>query len=126
MRRADILIAAAALMGGLAVALGAYGAHGIDAAPEIIAYWETGVRYQMWHVLGAIAAAWMATRRDGMAAFMALAAGWMFLAGAFLFSGTLYYFVLGQTIPVVGAAPAGGFMMIGGWVLLALAALKRG
>ncbi len=124
-RGADVLIAVAALSGAVAVGLGAYGAHGIDEAPEILRIWETGVQYHMWHALGAIAAAWVASRRVGLGQRLGLAAGWMFLAGTVLFSGTLYYFVLGATIPVTGAAPLGGVMMIIGWLLIAAAALKR-
>lgn len=126
MRGADILIGLAGLSAAMAVGLGAYGAHGIDEAPEILRIWETGVQYHMWHALGAIAAAWVASRRDGLGARFGLAAGWLFLAGTMLFSGTLYYFVLNAAIPVTGAAPLGGMMMVIGWLLIGAAALKRG
>lgn len=124
-RGADILIALAGLSAAMAVGLGAYGAHGIDETPEILSIWETGVQYHMWHALGAIAAASVASRRDGLAARFGLAAGWLFLAGTVLFSGTLYYFVLNATILATGAAPLGGMMMIIGWLLIGAAALKR-
>lgn len=121
----DYLCAAAALLAAVAVGLGAYGAHGLHVDESIKRIWETGVAYQMWHALAAFAAAWLATRRDSGTAKAARAAGWLFLAGSVLFSGSLYWFVLAGIIPVPGAAPAGGISMIAGWLLLAFTALKR-
>jgi len=121
----DYLCAAAALMAAAAVGLGAYGAHGLHVDDSIKRMWETGVAYQMWHALGAFAAAWIAVRRSGIAAKAANAAGCLFLIGSVLFSGSLYWFVLAGIIPVTGAAPAGGIFMIVGWLILALAALSR-
>lgn len=121
----DYLCAAAALLAAVAVSLGAYGAHGLHVDESIKRIWETGVAYQMWHALAAFAAAWMATRRSAGAAKAAKIAGWLFLIGSILFSGSLYWFVLAGIIPVPGAAPTGGISMIVGWLLLASAALKR-
>lgn len=122
----DFLIAAAALFAGLGVAAGAYGAHGLHVDASIKAIWETGVAYQMWHALGAFAAVWVASHRDGRWALAARLAGWLFLFGTVLFSGSLYWFALDGIVPVPGAAPLGGTMMILGWLLIALAAFKRG
>ncbi len=121
----DYLSAAAALLAALAVGLGAYGAHGLHVDESIKRIWETGVAYQMWHALGAFAAAWMATRRSGGIAKAAHAAGWLFLIGSVLFSGSLYWFVLDGIVPVPGAAPVGGIAMIAGWLILVFAAFKR-
>lgn len=119
------LVAAGALNAAAAVVLGAYGAHGIGEVRDILRIWETGVEYQMWHSLGMFAAAWISSQCVGLSATLALIAGWVFFVGAFLFAGTLYFFVLWAEIPIQGAAPLGGVMMIAGWVLIAIAALKK-
>lgn len=121
----DYLIAAAALLAGTAVGLGAYGAHGLHVDDSIKRIWETGVAYQMWHALGAFAACWLASRRSGRWALAATIAGWLFLGGTLLFSGSLYWFVLDGIVPVAGAAPTGGMAMMAGWLILAVTALKR-
>ena len=120
----DTLLAVAAIVAAIAVGLGAYGAHGLAVEPSIVRIWETGVSYQMWHALGAIAAALLANTRSGRYATVARLAGWAFLLGAGLFAGSLYWFVLNGIVPVPGAAPMGGIMMITGWVALAVVALK--
>src|SRR5690606_31871604 len=82
-----------ALLGFVAVAAGAFGAHALRArlSPEDLAVFETAARYQMYHALALLAAAWAASRWPGGAAH---AAGWLFLAGALVFSGSLYALVL--------------------------------
>jgi uncharacterized membrane protein YgdD (TMEM256/DUF423 family) len=74
---------------GIAVALGAFGAHALKArlAPEMLAAYETGVRYQMFHALALLAVAWASTRWPTSAAITA--SGWLFVAGTLLFSGSL-------------------------------------
>ncbi len=120
----DTLFAAAAIVASIAVGLGAYGAHGLAVEPNIVRIWETGVSYQMWHALGAIAAAFLANTRSGRYATIARLAGWAFLLGSGLFAGSLYWFVLNGIVPVPGAAPLGGIMMISGWIALAVVALR--
>tara|TARA_R110000787_G_scaffold226512_1_gene334231 strand:- start:2527 stop:2919 length:393 start_codon:yes stop_codon:yes gene_type:complete len=120
----DTLFAAAAIVAAIAVGLGAYGAHRLAVEPSIVRIWETGVSYQMWHALGAIAAALLARARSGRYAIIARLAGWAFLVGAGLFASSLYWFVLNGIVPVPGAAPLGGIMMMAGWVALAVVALK--
>jgi uncharacterized membrane protein YgdD (TMEM256/DUF423 family) len=124
--RSDFLSAAAALSAAMGVGLGAYGAHGLTVEQSLVDIWRTGVAYQMWHALGAFACAWLATRRSGRTARVARAAGWMLLAGSVAFAVSLYVFVLDGTVPVTGLAPAGGMVMIAGWLLLAYAAIRRG
>ena len=124
-RGADILTAFAAITAGCCVALGAYGAHVLDADAEIKLMWDKGVSYQMWHSLGAIAAAWMATQRTNNARLLALAAGWMMVLGALTFASILYHFAIHETIYLHGAAPIGGYMMMLGWFGFAIAALWR-
>ena len=107
----------------LAVAAGAFGAHGLRArlAPEMLAVFETGARYHMYHALGLIAVAWAASRWPGSGA---VAAGWCFVVGTILFSGSLY--VLSTTgLRWLGAiTPFGGLAFIAGWILLAFAAAR--
>jgi hypothetical protein len=75
-----------ALSAGLGVALGAFGAHALKArlTPDLLAVWETGVRYQIYHAFGLMAVAWAASRWPGGAV---LASGWAMVAGTVLFLG---------------------------------------
>ena len=124
--RRSYMTAAAALTAAAAVGLGAYGAHGLHVEQSLIDIWHTAVNYQMWHALGAFAAASLAFRRAGRTRLICLLAGWLLLVGALAFSISLYLFVINGIVPIQGAAPAGGTLMIIGWICLALAALQRG
>lgn len=121
----DYLVAAAAVSAALAVGLGAYGSHGLAVEQSILDIWKTAVAYQMWHALGTIAAAWLASVRSGRTQSICRTAGWALLAGSLAFSGSLYFFVINAAVPVLGLAPAGGMAMIAGWLLIAFAALRR-
>ena len=83
----------AGLVGFLGFAFGAFAAHGLKAvlAPEMIVVFETGVRYQMYHAFALFAAAW-GWARWKTKAFSA--AGWLFVIGIVVFSGTLYVIAL--------------------------------
>jgi len=89
--------------------------------PEMLAIFETGVRYHMYHALGLLVVGWAATRWASAAVGIA---GWAFLAGIVIFSGSLY--VLATTgVRAWGAiTPLGGLGFIAGWVALAWAALR--
>lgn len=116
-------LALGALSAGVSVAAGAFGAHALKARlpPDLLAVFETGARYQMYHAVGLALAAWAASRQGGAAASWA---GWLFLAGTLLFSGSLYALAL-SGIRVLGAVtPFGGVAFIAGWIALALAALR--
>ena len=112
-----------ALSGAIAVAAGAFGAHALKArlSPDLLAVFETGARYQMFHALGLVAAAWAAARFPGGAAS---AAGWLFLAGSVLFSGSLYVLALSGVRWLGAVTPLGGVAFIAGWIALAWAALR--
>ena len=86
---------------GLAVALGAFAAHGLRSriSPEALQTFETGARYHMYHALALLAVAWAATRWPGGAV---TAAGWLFVAGTLLFSGSLYLLAV-TGVRVLGA-----------------------
>jgi uncharacterized membrane protein YgdD (TMEM256/DUF423 family) len=105
------------------VALGAFGAHGLRArvSPEMVAVWETGVRYHLVHALGLLAVAWAAERWAGPGT---PAAGWLFVAGIAIFAGSLYLMVLTGQRWLGAVTPLGGVAFIAGWVLLAWSALR--
>ena len=111
------------ISGGLAVALGAFGAHALRArlGAELLATFESGVRYQMYHALALLAVAIAITRAPG--SNLLSAAGWLFVAGTLLFSGSLYLLSLTQKRWLGAITPFGGLAFIAGWVCLALAAL---
>lgn len=112
-----------ALCGGLAVALGAFAAHGLKRhlSPEALAIFETGARYQMYHALGLGLAALTMGLAGGTPARLAAIA---FLVGIVLFSGSLYLLAL-TGIKALGAiTPLGGLAFLIGWVCLAITALR--
>ena len=115
--------AAGAALCGLGVVLGAFGAHGLRArlAPEILAVYETAVHYHLIHALGLLAVAWAAGRWPGA---WVTAAGWLFVAGIVLFSGSLYLVAITGPRWLGAITPVGGTCFILGWVLLAGAALR--
>jgi uncharacterized membrane protein YgdD (TMEM256/DUF423 family) len=118
-----LLLAAAAISGAISVAAGAFGAHALKArlSPDLLAVFETGARYQMYHAIGLALAAWAASRfGDGAAAW----AGGFFLAGTLLFSGSLYALALTGVRGLGAVTPFGGVAFIAGWIALALAALR--
>src|SRR5690349_24356696 len=110
-----------ALAGFLAVAFGAFGAHALRArlSPEMLAVFETGVRYQMYHALALLLVAAAAARFGG---WMVTAAGWLFTVGIVLFSGSLYALALTGVTTLGAITPIGGLAFLIGWALLAIVA----
>jgi len=104
----------------VAVAAGAFGAHGLaDRLPaERLVTFETAARYQMYHALALLAVAGAATRWPGSPV---TAAGWLFLAGTVLFSGSLYVLSLTGIRWLGAITPIGGTALIVGWIALAIA-----
>jgi uncharacterized membrane protein YgdD (TMEM256/DUF423 family) len=115
---------AGAISGFIGVALGAFAAHGLKArlSPEVLSIFEIGVRYQMYHALALIGAAWAYSRWPGPAA---LAAGWLFVAGTIVFSGSLYLLALSGMRWLGAVTPFGGLAFLAGWICLAAAAWPR-
>jgi uncharacterized membrane protein YgdD (TMEM256/DUF423 family) len=109
----------------LAVAAGAFAAHGLKArlTPELIAVFETAVRYQLAHALALLAVAWASSRWPGRAT---LFAGWAFVVGTVLFSGSLYALALTGARTFGAITPFGGVVFIAGWGCLAWAAARGG
>ena len=108
--------------GFIGVALGAFGAHGLRArlSPEMLAVFETGVRYQMYHALAILLVALAAARFDG---WLVRAAGWSFVLGIVLFSGSLYALALSGMTRLGIVTPLGGLAFLAGWVFLMVTAL---
>jgi uncharacterized membrane protein YgdD (TMEM256/DUF423 family) len=107
----------------LSVAAGAFGAHALRArlSPDLLAVFETGARYQMYHALGLVAVAWATTRWP---AGVTSAAGWLFVVGTVLFSGSLYALALSGVRALGAVTPFGGVAFLAGWACLAWAALR--
>jgi len=106
--------------GFLAVAAGAFGAHGLRErlAPDLLAVFETAARYQMYHALALLAVAALLERRSSGAGPLR-AAGWCFVAGVVLFSGSLYTLALTGTAWWGAVTPLGGLLLLAGWLTLA-------
>jgi uncharacterized membrane protein YgdD (TMEM256/DUF423 family) len=106
------------------VAAGAFGAHGLKSrlTEDMLAVFETGVRYQMYHALALLAAAWAASRWPGG---LTSAAGWLFVAGTVVFSGSLYALSLTGQRWLGAITPLGGLAFLAGWLCLALACWKN-
>lgn len=112
-----------AFSGAIGVAAGAFGAHALRARlePRMLEVFETGARYQMYHAVALIGAAWVVSRWPGS---LANASGWLFLAGTLLFSGSLYAMALTDVRALGAITPIGGVCFIAGWACLGIAAAK--
>jgi uncharacterized membrane protein YgdD (TMEM256/DUF423 family) len=118
------------ILAGLAVALGAFGAHGLKklADAETVNIYQTGVQYQMYHALALLALGLIGER---IAVSLVNYAGFFFIGGVVLFSGSLYLIAslkaMNKTVPAaVGImTPVGGLLFILGWAMLLLALLKK-
>ena len=116
--------AAAAALGAVGVALGAFGAHALEDAvtPDRLETWRTAAQYHLVHALAGVVAGALAAVSSSRAALWAAR---LFVVGVALFSGSLYALVL-LDLGVLGAvAPLGGGAFIAGWGLLGVALWKR-
>lgn len=113
----------AAVNGALAVAMGAFAAHGLSSRldPHALGIFETGARYQMYH---ALAIGLSAFAMQGAAARAALWSAILFLSGIVAFSGSLYLLAFTNIHEFVFVTPVGGVCFLAGWVLLAIAATR--
>jgi uncharacterized membrane protein YgdD (TMEM256/DUF423 family) len=108
-----------AVSGLISVAAGAFGAHGLRARipGDSLSIFETAARYQMYHALALFAVAWAVTRWPGTLSHLA---GWLFVIGTVLFSGSLYALALTGVRWLGVITPVGGAALLGGWLCLAL------
>lgn len=112
-----------ALSAFIGVAAGAFGAHGLRErlSADLLATFETGARYQMYHAFALIAVALAYTRWPGS---LLTTSGWLFVLGTLLFSGSLYLLSLTGVRWLGAIAPLGGVAFLGGWLLLAWVAWR--
>lgn len=114
----------AAVVGFTGVSLGAFGAHGLESilsVGERSEWWGTAVDYHMWHAL-ALLGVGLVVERTGRGR----AAGWCFLLGITVFSGTLYGLGLGGPRWLGAVTPLGGLLLLSGWLFLGLGARTPG
>ncbi len=116
-------IALAALSGMLLVLLGAFGAHVLEPRlpPDHLIWWHKAVHYQGLHTLALLGVGLLALHHPGRAL---QTAGWLFLVGIVLFSGSLYTMALSDLRILGMLTPLGGSAFIGGWLALLLAAWR--
>lgn len=112
-----------AVLAGLGVALGAFGAHGLKGtlSPDMLANFETGVRYQMYHALALLAVAWAVSQWQKP---LLVTGGWLMVVGVVIFSGSLYVLSLTGLRWLGAITPIGGVALIAGWGCLVVAALR--
>lgn len=118
------VLLAATLLGGTGVALGAFGAHALRArlTPDLLAIFETGVRYQMYHALALFGVAVLVPGVPG--SILPSVAAWLFVAGTLIFSGSLYALVFSGNRKLGAITPIGGVALLAGWVALVVVALQ--
>ena len=111
------------ISGFLGVMLGAFGAHALKERldPPMMEVFEVGVRYQMYHAFALLATAWAVSHWSGSAGPLA---GWFFVAGTVIFSGSLYVMALSGVRWLGAVTPLGGLAFMGGWVCLVWLVLK--
>jgi uncharacterized membrane protein YgdD (TMEM256/DUF423 family) len=116
-------IAVGSIWGCLAVVFGAFGAHALKdrLTPELLQTFELATKYQMYHALALIAVGLLGTRVDTVSLQVA---GWAFLAGSLVFSGSLYILTLSGMKWLGMITPVGGLGMICGWIALAYTAIS--
>jgi uncharacterized membrane protein YgdD (TMEM256/DUF423 family) len=114
-----IIGAAVAFIG---VGVGAFGAHGLRGriSPEMLAVFETGVRYQMYHAIAILVTAIAVSHIDGR---LVRIAGWLFTSGIVIFSGSLYALALSGISMLGAVTPLGGLAFLAGWACLIIAAI---
>ncbi len=114
-----------AVSGFLSVALGAFGAHALrqrlQLPPDLLRIWETGVQYQFMHAIALLVVGLAASR---FANGPWQAAGWCFVAGTVVFSGSLYTLSLTGMRWLGAITPIGGVLFLVGWILLVVTALR--
>ncbi|MBY9066640.1 DUF423 domain-containing protein [Hyphomonas sp. WL0036] len=115
------LVTAAALIGFLSVALGAFGAHALDGrlTDEGLEWWHTATLYGLTHA-GVALAAGLATRGGKL-----VIGGWLIVVGAVIFAATLYAMALGAPRWLGAVTPLGGISMLSGWIFIGLSGLSR-
>jgi uncharacterized membrane protein YgdD (TMEM256/DUF423 family) len=119
-----VFLIVSGISGAISVAIGAFGAHGLKAFLETnnrIETFETAVKYQFYHTFALMVVGLLMNQFTNKSLELA---GWFFVTGIFIFSGSLYL-LCASGIKWLGAiTPIGGLFFIGGWLMLAYAMLK--
>ena len=125
-----VFVILSGLLGFTAVALGAFGAHGLrsrfQGLPDEIKrleWWNTAAHYHLTHALALAVAAWLVHRGAGTAASVA---GWSFVGGVALFSGSLYLMTITGQTRLGAITPFGGLLFLVGWVAVVVAGFRLG
>ncbi len=107
----------------LSVVIGAFGAHGLEGklSERMMKNYQTGVQYHMIHGIGLLVVGLLALK---MTSGVLTGAGWSFVVGIVLFSGSLYVMALTGITKLGAITPIGGLAFIVGWVLLGIAVLR--
>ncbi len=118
------ILALGAVLAGLAVATGAFGAHMLRPrlTERMMEVFETGVRYHMFHSLALLFSGWAVTQYESS---IFQKAAWAFCAGIFIFSGSLYVLALSEIRWLGAMTPIGGIFFLTGWVCLAVGFLRH-
>ena len=121
---AKFFLALGSLAAALGVVLGAFGAHALKTrlSPDLLAAYQTGVQYHLWHALGVLAIGIVAVHLP--ASYALKWAGWLMLAGIALFSGSLYALAITGVRGLGAITPFGGAAFIVAWVAFAWAVLR--
>ncbi len=122
--QARSLISSGAINMFIAVAAGAFGAHGLKQilSPDMLTIWQTAVTYQMVHALGLLVLGILQQQWDSA---LLRRAGWAMLLGILIFSGSLYALALSGVRMLVAITPFGGVAFLAAWAMLAWAAIRR-
>lgn len=114
-----------ALSAFIGVGMGAFGAHGLKGvlSPEMLAVYQTGVSYQMWHALGLCGIALIC--RQAPESGLLKWAGWLMFTGIMLFSGSLYLLTLLDLKWLGMITPIGGLSFLTAWLLIAVYATRK-
>jgi len=123
-------LSAGALLGAIAVSLGAFGAHGLKqiVSSADVAVFQTGVQYQMYHTLALML---VAIVYDRLPSKWIMWSGYLFSLGVLFFSGSLYLITAlkaaERAVPVIVGilTPLGGLFFIGGWLCFLIGVLKK-
>lgn len=123
---ARLFLALGGINAALVVALGAFGAHGLKArlTPDMLAVYQTGVHYHLFHALGLLALGLVATQIPDSPYLRW--SGWLMLAGIVLFSGSLYVLSVSGLRWLGAVTPFGGLSFIVAWALFVVAVFKSG
>lgn len=115
-------IVLAGIFGFLGVSAGAFGAHGLEdrLSPDMLKIWNTAAQYQLLHAVALLGAAWTSVLLPGR---WTAAAGWLFVSGIVIFSGSLYLLAITGYTRLGAVTPIGGLALLGGWACLVIAAM---